>query len=230
MKKRNFYTSENLQKMADALQEAMGEVKSGSVTAVSVSHGNVKMGAVPSVSTLPFLTCPGRCKGTCGKECYAAKIALLRPSVMKSYARNTALLMLRPDVYWAGVEYAVKGNRFFRLHVSGDIRNDEDFAEITGIAARNTGCQILMLTKRWEVVNTWIDENGDLPENLHVLFSGWEGLETINPHNLPETNVYGQEGPQDNWLLCGGNCYECGCRGTGCWMARKGDIIAFKKH
>lgn len=228
---KNLYTESNLGKFIAALKDAIKEVKEGIISAVSVSRGNVKMGQVPSVSTLPFLTCPGRCKGTCGAECYAAKIALLRPSVLKSYARNTALLMLRPDLYWAGVEYAVKGNRFFRLHVSGDFRNYEDFDTVAGIASRNSHCQILAFTKRWELVNEWIDRNGDLPENLHILFSGWEDMKPVNPHNIPETNVYGKdEAPKDDWLLCGGNCFECGCRGVGCWQARKGDTIAFKKH
>ena len=227
----NYYTNEIISKFNEALREAKEEVKAGSVTAVSISKGNVKMGSVPSVSLLPFLTCPDVCKGTCGKICYAAKMANLRTSVLKSYARNTALLMLKPDLYWKGIEYAVMGSRFFRFHVSGDIPRKDYFEKVVEISRNNQHCQILIFTKRFSIVNEWISENGDLPENLHVLFSGWENLTPDNPHNLPETNVYGKkEMPNDAWLLCGGNCFECGCRGVGCWQARKGDIIAFQKH
>ena len=226
---KNYYNDEIIAKFRKALDDAKADVLAGKVTAVSISKGNVKMGAVPSVSTLPFFTCPAICKGTCGKECYAAKIANLRTSVLISYARNTALMMLKPDLYWQGVIYAMAGTRFFRFHVSGDIPNKAYFENMIDACRKNSHCQVLTFTKRFDVVNAWIDENGDLPENLHILFSGWEDMTPDNPHTLPETNVY-SESPADNWLLCGGNCFECGCRGVGCWQAKKGDIIAFKKH
>jgi len=228
---KNYYNPETLNKFKAALKDAIQEVKNGTVSAVSISRGNVKMGAVQSVSTLPFLTCPARCKGTCGKECYAAKIANLRTSVLKSYARNTALLIVRPDLYWDGIEYAIKGTTYFRFHVSGDIVNAEYFENMVRIAKNNTHCQILAFTKQFEIVNAWIEKNGDLPKNLHILFSGWEDMEPINPHNLPETNVFDKkEGPAESWLVCGGNCFECACRGVGCWQAKNGDVIAFAKH
>lgn len=228
---KNYYTNENMEILKNALTTAKEEIKAGKINSVSISKGNVKMGAVPSVSTLPFITCPARCKGTCGKECYAAKIALLRKSILVSYARNTALYMLKPDLFWAGVEYAIKGARFFRFHVSGDIVNREYFENMVAIAKRNEHCQILAFTKRFEVVNAWTNENGDLPENLHILFSGWENMTTVNPHNIPETNVFDKKvGPAESWLVCGGNCFNCACRGVGCWQAKKGDVIAFAKH
>lgn len=226
----NYYNDSVIGKFQAALKEAKEEVKAGKIAAASISKGNNKMGAVASVSTLPFITCPARCKGTCGKECYAAKIANLRGSVLKSYARNTALLMLRPDLYWQSVRLVMAGTRFFRFHVSGDIVNKVYFENMIAACKDNSHCQVLVFTKRFEVVNAWIRENGDLPKNLHVLFSGWENMKPVNPYKLPETNVFGNEGPAESWLVCGGNCFECGCRGVGCWQAQKGDVIAFKKH
>lgn len=227
----NYNTKEIREKFTNALREAIEDVKAGKVTSVSISKGNVKMGAVPSVSLLPLLTCPAICNHTCGKDCYASKIANLRKSVLTSYARNTALLMVRPDLYWFDVKRAMMINRFFRFHVSGDIPNREYFNNLVNACKENSHCKTLVFTKRFDIVNSWIDENGDLPENLHILFSGWQDMKPENPHNLPETNVYEKnEEPQEDWLLCGGNCFECGCRGVGCWQAKKGDVIAFKKH
>ena len=226
----NYYNQKVMDKFTAALKEAREEVKNNSDVSVTISNGNSKMGAVASVSLLPFLTCPARCKGTCGNECYAAKIANIYPSVLKSYAKNTALALYRPLKFWADVENAVKGVRFFRFHVSGDIINKEYFANIVDIATANKHCEILLFTKRFEIVNAYIKAFGDLPENLHVLFSGWDNLKPVNPYKLPETNVFGKEGPAEGWKVCGGNCFECGCRGVGCWQAKKGDTIAFKKH
>ena len=227
---KNYYNEKVLNKFKAALKEAMEEVKNNSDVSVTISNGNSKMGAVVSVSLLPFLTCPARCNGTCGSECYAAKIANLYPSVLKSYAKNTAIALYRPMKFWQDVEKAIKGVRFFRFHVSGDIINKEYFANIVDIATANKHCEILLFTKRFEIVNAYIKAFGDLPENLHVLFSGWDNLKPVNPYKLPETNVFGKEGPAENWKVCGGNCFECGCRGVGCWQAKKGDTIAFKKH
>lgn len=226
----NYYNEKILAKFTAALNEAKKAVKAGTITDVVISKDNSKMGAVSSVSTLPFLTCPARCKGTCGADCYAAKIANLYPNVLQSYAQNTALALYRPLKFWADVENAVKGVRFFRFHVSGDIINKEYFANIVDIATANKHCEILLFTKRFEIVNAYIKAFGDLPENLHVLFSGWNNLKPVNPFKLPETNVFGKEGPEESWKVCGGNCFECGCRGVGCWQAKNGDTIAFQKH
>lgn len=226
-----YYTEKVIGKFTEALREAVQAVKAGEIRTVSISNSNSKMGAVASVSLLPFLTCPARCAETCGAECYAAKLANLRANVMKSWARNTALAMYDPDLFWTQVNAAVMAVRYFRFHVSGDILNADYFARMVEVARNNPKTEILVFTKRYEIVNAWMDENGDLPANLHILFSGWDNLAPINPHSLPETTVFHTEDEiRDNWKLCGGNCFNCACRGVGCWQAGAGDVIAFKKH
>ena len=230
-KSTGYYNEKVLAKFNEALRAAIVGVKNGEFMTVKFSGGNSKMGAVDSVSTLPFITCPARCKGTCGPKCYAAKLANLRPNVLKSYAINTALAIYRPELYWAHVDDYLKGCRFFRFHVSGDIINADYFAHMIECARNNPHAEILCFTKRYDVVNSWIDENGDLPENLHILFSGWQNLTPDNPHSLPETNVFTCEDDFDeDWKVCGGNCFNCACRGVGCWQVGKGETIAFKMH
>ena len=224
---------ETLKLYADTIKTYRDEIKAGKALHVSISNANSKMGNVASVSLMPGITCPyvNRCKGTCGSECYAAKLCNLRPSVRKAWARNTAIYQAEPDRYWEEVNAAIAAVRFFRFHVDGEIISGRYFAGMVESACRNPGTQILVFTKRWEVVSAWIDANGALPENLHVLFSGWEGMQPINPHNLSETNVYDRHAePDPSWLLCGGNCFNCACRGVGCWQAKRGDVIAFEKH
>lgn len=228
---KGYFTNETRAKFNEALRAAMADVRSGADLRVRISERNSKMGAVASVSLLPFNTCPARCAGTCGVKCYAAKLANMRPTVLRSYAINTAIAVLRPEIYWAQVETAIMEVRFFRFHVSGDIINAEYFSNMVRVAANNPHCEILCFTKRYEVVNAWIDENGELPVNLHVLFSGWTNLEPVNPHALPETNVVPRGGePAEDWKICGGNCFNCACRGVGCWQAQRGDVIAFNMH
>lgn len=231
MKNNGYYNDKVMAKFNAAFHDAAEAVKAGEDIRVRISNFNAKMGAVASVSTLPFLTCPARCHGTCGVSCYAAKLANLRPSVLKSYAVNTAIAIYRPDAYWAQVNAAVMAVRFFRFHVSGDIINSEYFARMVEVAENNPATQILAFTKRYEIVNAWISEHGALPSNLHVMFSGWTNLTPDNPHGLPETNIFDADhAPEDNWKLCGGNCFQCAAAGVGCWGAQHGDVIAFRKH
>lgn len=229
--KNGYYNDKVLAKFAEAMKEAAEAVKTGAETVVTISNANSKMGNVASVSLMPFLSCPGLCKDTCGAKCYAAKLANLRPSVLKSYAKNQALAMYRPDLFWVQVNVAVMAVRYFRFHVSGDILNAEYFGHMIDVARNNPKTEILVFTKRYEIVNEWIRANGELPENLHILFSGWSNLEPVNPYKLPETNVFASEDEiRDNWKICGGNCFNCACRGVGCWQAGKGETVAFKLH
>ena len=235
-KSTGYYKPETLHKFAAALNDAKQLVKTGADTRVRISQANSKMGAVASVSLLPFLTCPGCCAKTCGIKCYAAKLANLRPAVLRSYAINTALAILAPAEYWSQVNAAAAGVRFFRFHVSGDIMTNAYFHHIVETAENNIHTEFLVFTKAFDAVNAWLDAGKTIPENLHVLFSGWTNLKPENPHGLPETNVIPRNVSDawydlpEGWTLCSGNCYNCAISGAGCWNAKSGETIAFKMH
>ena len=217
-------------KLFDALEDARQAIRMGADGALSVciSKGNKKLGDVANVSLLPFVTCPHNvhCKGVC----YAAKLANLRPSVLRAWARNTAILEMCPGYFWQAVELAVSTSRYFRFHVSGDIPNKEYLEKMIELARKYTYCEILVFTERHNLVNDWISENGSLPENLHITLSGGY-CAVYNPHNLPVTRIIDDRHPaEDDWKICPGNCINCACRGTGCWTLGKGETIAFKKH
>lgn len=232
VKSNGYYNEKILTKFRDALDQARADYASDpDAYNVSISNANSKMGAVASVSLLPFLTCPACCKGTCGAKCYAAKLANLRPSVLRAYAMNTAIWSADPDKFFRQVRAAIMGVRFFRFHVSGDIPGADYFRRMLAAAAENSHCQILCFTKAFSVVNKAIAAGAVIPSNLHLLFSGWSNLTPDNPYQIPETNVIekGAE-PRENWKVCGGNCFNCACRGVGCWQAGAGDTIAFPIH
>lgn len=231
MTNKGYYNDRIMAKFRDAFNAACAAIDSGEDIRVRISNANSKMGNVASVSTLPFLTCPACCGDTCGEKCYAAKLANLRPAALKSYAVNTAIAIRRPDVYWTQVNAAISGVRFFRFHVSGDIMNADYFAHMIECARNNPHTEILCFTKRYNIVNQWIDVNGEIPANMHILFSGWTNLTPDNPYMIPETNVIPHgEIAKDNWSMCNGNCFECAITGNGCWAAKHGDVIAFNMH
>lgn len=227
----------NNEKLIKALHEAENMIRKAlddgqDVSAlVSISEGNTKMGKVASVSLFPILTCPARCSGTCGDKCYARKLAMLRPSVLKAYARNTAIAKLAPIEFFRAVSLAMARSKYFRFHVSGDIPNRDYLDMVTCLCMAHRHCEVLMFTKRYEIVNKFISDGNTIPANLHLLFSGWTNLGPINPNHLPETTVYATEADiKPEWTLCGGNCLDCALHCGGCWDAKPGDTIAFKIH
>lgn len=197
---------------------------------VSISPGNIKLGNIASVSLPAYLTC--RHCG-CWKICYAEKIARLRPSVREAYQRNLRVLQDDPDSFWREVNAQIAVSKFFRFHVSGDIPSAEYLEQMVRAAINYPDCQILCFTKKYELVNEYIYAHKDLPSNLHMIFSGWPGLDMDNPFNLPEAHVYFKDGTttaRPDAKKCGGNCTECAITEDGCWTLKRGEQVVFNQH
>lgn len=191
---------------------------------ISISRGNAKMGAIPSLSLPPITTCSKEACKHCGKKCYALKITKLRPkTVGAAYQRNLDILQNDPDKYWREVNAALSINRFFRFGVSGDIYNKEYLVKMCELARKNSHCQILCFTKQFDIVNEYLSEHR-LPKNLHLIFSAWRGMEMKNPYNLPEAHVLYKDGyttAKDGAKYCSGLCMECAVGGKNCFSLKK---------
>lgn len=198
---------------------------------IKISPGNAKLGSIPSVSLPAVVTCRADCE--CRAKCYARKLERLRKTVREAYAHNLEVLRSDPETYWREVEASVMMSRFFRFHVSGDIVDMEYLRQMVRIAANNPHCQILCFTKRYDYVNDFLSFGGILPDNLHIIFSAWRGLEMDNPYGLPEAHVLYRDGfttARDDAVRCIGNCAECACVSGGCWALGKGQQVVFHEH
>lgn len=196
---------------------------------VSISSGNRKLGAIPSVSLPPIITCTN-CE-TCAKKCYAAKLCRIYKRTREAYNRNFEILIKDRDSYFTQVTAAAMVSGFFRWHVSGDIVDMDYLARMCATARKCKNTRFLAFTKNYQVVNEYLN-NHKKPANLQLIFSlPFTGATIDNPHNLPTAAVIlkGSE-PAENWKICGGNCTECACRGVGCWELKKRETIAFYEH
>ena len=200
---------------------------------VSISRGNSKMGLIASVSLPPIITCSKEACKFCGIDCYAKKIARLRPkTVGAAYQRNLDILLENPEQFWREVNAAVSMSRFFRFGVSGDIYNKEYFESMVKVAKNNKHCEILCFTKQFAIVNDYLKEHR-IPKNLHVIFSAWRGMKMDNPNKLPEAHVFYRDGTttaKDGAKYCSGNCAECSVTMSNCWSMKKKEQIVFKQH
>ena len=205
---------------------------------ISISHGNSKMGDIPSVSLPAWTTCR---ECACWKKCYAKKLERIRKSVREAYQHNLEVLQNDPASYWQEVEAVIKVSRFFRFHVSGDIPSMEYLKKMVKLADDNPHCEILCFTKKYELVNEYIAPWAErllpleeiLPSNLHLIFSGWKGLEMVNPYGLPEAHVLYRDGTttaREDAHPCGGNCTECATTDSGCWVLKYGEQVVFHEH
>jgi hypothetical protein len=196
---------------------------------VSISKGNSKMGAIPSVSLPACITCNPN--APCFKLCYAAKITRLYKTVKTAYENNLTILQDDPALYWDQVKLAAQTARFFRYHVSGDIPNKEYFNRMVELARELPHTNFLAFTKQFDIVNMFLYNGGEIPQNLKIIFSNWGAWKCENPFSLPECEIIlkGSKPVQD-WKICGGNCTECACRGIGCWELENGETIAIYQH
>jgi len=184
---------------------------------LAISNGNRKIGRVMNVSLPPLFSC-GNCDG-CKHFCYDIKACLQYENVRNARARNLAILTLDRGLYFRLIDNAIsrrRKNKYFRWHVAGDIVDIDYLDNMVQIAARHPDWIFWTYTKMYWIVNSWIDQNGPLPENLHIMFSEWKGMPIINPHNMPVFGVImpGEETP--NTFLCPGNCDICKQAGRGC--------------
>lgn len=202
---------------------------------IKISQGNSKLGSIPSISLPAGVTCRDDCK--CKDKCYAKRLERIRKSVREAYRHNYQVLKCTPNTYWREVEASIMMSRFFRFHVSGDIPDKSYLTHMIDIAERNQHCEILCFTKKFDIVNEvvaeMLTESRLLPQNLHLILSGWKDLEMKNPFLLPEAHVKFKDGTttaRDDALECGGNCTECALTEGGCWTLGTGEQVVFDEH
>lgn len=196
---------------------------------IAISSGNRKIGRAMNVSLMPIFTCKN-CN-CCKWLCYDIKSCAQYPgTVIDARMRNTVLLRRDRDEFFARIDAAIsrrRKNKFFRWHVAGDIIDGDYFARMVDIARRHGDFVFWTYTKVYGIVNAWIDENGPLPENFHVMFSEWRGMPMDNPHGLPEFRVVFKDEEKPAGYYCPGNCDVCKACNRGCLA---GETVYCNEH
>lgn len=207
----------------------------GDPVQIHISAGNAKLGSIMNISLPPVVTC-NNC-GSCSKYCYAIRGYNRFTGTAAGWNENYILFLTDPDRYFSEISKAVKLQRFFRWHVSGDIVNGLYFAGMIRVALENPKVEFLAFTKAYQIVNAAIAAGAVIPGNLHVLFSAAPGVDMPNPYKLPECHINFADPSKNTYCggaeyehYCNGNCTECAINGCGCFFLKSGDVTIINQH
>lgn len=201
---------------------------------IHMSNRNSKTG--PAVLTLGFPVCVCRTDAPCFKGCYANKGRQIMSNVQAAYYRNLRIYHDDPDGFFEQMYYKVKftGLPKVRIADSGDIPDYDFFVRLCELCTKLPNVKFMAFTKKYSVVNEYIDKNGSLPDNLNVMFSAWDKLwEVPNPHGLGVAYVdfddkrLNPEWPSDTFV-CPGREVSCSACGA-CWSKNVKSVI-FHQH
>ena len=203
---------------------------------VHISTTVSKLGAsIPTVNLPPIITC--RANALCAKcaeeggGCYALRGHFIYPNVKKSLQNNLDAYKENPKLYFSMIADGFKMFQFARLHSSGDIVDMEYLKGMCWVARKCPNTKILCFTKKFELVNQFLDEGHKIPKNLVIVFSSWDDFVPENPYNLPMTYVKFRDEKRNTHIpkdaiTCTGSCPKC----LGCFNLKKGGSVVFKKH
>ena len=201
---------------------------------ISMPNKNSKTGMACLNLAMP--TCVCRPDAPCYATCYARKGTQQIAVVQAAYYRNLRLYNENPDEFFEQVYCKVKfsGLPKVRFFDSGDFPDYEFLERAAELCKKTPNTKYMAFTKKYELVNRYIDEHGSLPDNFNILFSAWDRLwEVPNPHGLGIAYVDFDDKRMNpdfpkNAFVCPGKESTCSMCGV-CWKKNLKAVI-FKQH
>ena len=215
---------------------------------INLSLSNSKTGKVIAFNLPIESTCKHDCECYSGKKCYACGGCYNFSLNQAMYAENlTFFLMHESADFVAKITAAIKRHRsrkLFRWFTCGDIVNRRFLACMIAIAKENPGIKFWTYTKKYEIVNKYIDDFGQdaIPENLAIIFSHWQNDDGTyypmdNRHNMP-TSEFIPMGEEEQIEKV---TFVCPCSNPGivehcencshpCYELKRGESMALVEH
>ena len=138
-----------------------------------------------------------------------------------------------PEGFERDVRIAAFPSRYFRWHSSGDIPDEKYLEMMVRVANALPGTKFLAFTKKFELVNAYLDTYHSFPKNLRVVFSAWGSFLPVNPYRLPVAYVRLKKENCDipaDAFACPNYCGECVMSGCSCWDLAEGQSVCFNEH
>lgn len=153
---------------------------------VSVSDGNMKLGSLVSISTLPgsddwlVSGIPGTCheygKVCEHSGCYACNSCKLYPSVRWAYAKNTLLKRTNPKLFWDLLARYIElvNPSEVRINTSGEFEDINDILNWNRLAGLFPYTKFYSYTKNYTATIEFKDRGYEYAPNFIIHLSGWK--------------------------------------------------------
>jgi hypothetical protein len=206
----------------------------GQSNEINMSNRNSKTGI--ACLNLAFPVCSCRENAPCMNQCYAQKGRQQMARIQAAYYRNFRLYNNDPEEFFEQVYYKVKfsGLPLVRLFDSGDFPDHEFLERLVELCQKTPTVKYMAFTKKYEIVNEYIDKGNKLPDNLNIIFSAWHKLwEVPNPHGIAVAYVDFKDKSLNpdfpkNAFRCPGR--ESTCSACGVCFNKKVKAVIFNEH
>ena len=217
-------------------EEKMAKIEEFSLRSneICANNNNRKLGKACISVPFPIAVCNP--DAPCFKKCYAQHGCQSFANVQGAYYRNLRLYNNSADDFFEQLYYKIKfsGLPKLRFFDSGDYPDAEFLARSVELAKKFPDVKFMAFTKKYHMVNEYLNKNGKLPDNYNIVFSAWDRLWDVpNPHYLPIAYVKFKnermtpEMPS-NVFHCPGRKSTCSACGV-CWN-KKVKAVYFDEH
>ena len=201
---------------------------------ICANNNNRKLGKACISVPFPVTVCNP--DAPCFKKCYAQHGCQSFSNVQGAYYRNLRLYNNNADDFFEQLYYKIKfsGLPMVRFFDSGDYPDLEFLIRSVELARKFPNVKFMAFTKKYDLVNTYLREIEQLPNNYNIIFSAWDRLwEVPNPHFLPIAYVKFKEERMTpvipkNAFHCPGRASTCSACGA-CWN-KKVKAVYFDEH
>jgi len=199
---------------------------------VKVGNNNSKLGnQIPNINLPAGCTC--REDAPCRKLCYAQRGRFRYEVVQKRAFENLKAWETDPKQFEEDVKEQTNLSKFVRWHSSGDIPDMAYLEMMCRVAMELEGTNYLCFTKKYELVNQFLNSGNTIPDNLTIVFSAWGNWKPENPYNLPVAYVKLKGIEVDipvDAKECPSYCGKCAATNNSCWKLKHGESVCFKQH
>lgn len=159
---------------------------------INCSNKNRKTGVACNNIQMPDNTCRPDAPCKLSGKCYCMKGCQQYDNVQGAYWRNWRLYNENPDEFFEQVIYKLKHNPLpiMRWFDSGDIPDEQFFKGMIEVAKTLPNIRFMSFTKKYYIVNNYLENGQEIPDNLNIIFSAWDKNWIVeNPFNLPVAYV-----------------------------------------
>ena len=202
---------------------------------IKISTTNSKLGyQIPSISLLPQCSC--RKDAPCARLCYGKRGNFAYKPAQQAQKQNFDCYIENSNNYFHEIisflNDALISYKFFRWHTVGDIVDNNYLLGMIKTAKKSKQVKFLCFTKKFDLINNYLNSGAKIPSNLKIVFSAWDkSFKVNNPYNFPVAYVYFRKedlNPDIPALAipCKGHCPDC----LACWDLKPGQSVFFNQH